>query len=112
MKKCLICGRENGDSARYCAGCGGTQFEYICPNCGTAFSGGAFCPECGVKAGTEPKHCPRCGRTYYTTACPECGYLEPGKACSFDDVNGQLKKPKVRRIHKRRTWLWVLGWIF
>ena len=57
-----------------CPACSGTEFINICPNCGTEFEIGMFCPRCGVKMGQREKICPRCGNHYFTNACGNCGF--------------------------------------
>lgn len=74
MKKCEYCGKTAPDSARFCSGCGASQFKTICENCGNEFSDGLYCPKCGVKAGQKAKICPNCDTEYYSNACPNCGY--------------------------------------
>jgi hypothetical protein len=107
MKICEFCGTANNDDAVKCSSCGGTGFKFKCNNCGTEFNEGNFCPKCGVKAGQEERVCPKCKTKYFTAACPTCGYI-PGndKQPSAASAPVQPEKPK------RKTWLWVLGWIF
>ena len=50
MKKCVNCGYENADSARFCENCGTTDFvsKKKCPQCNSAVKPEAkFCFECG-----------------------------------------------------------------
>ena len=103
MKVCKYCGTTNKDTAEACSSCGAKAFSHKCSNCGTVYDEGNFCPNCGVKAGAKPKKCPNCGREYYTNACPDCGYIKNG--------NG-YGQGVAEPVKKRRTWLWVLGWIF
>lgn len=105
MKVCKFCSAENDDSAKNCKSCGANEFKNKCENCGTLFEEGNFCPKCGVKIGEKAKVCPNCGAKYYSTACPDCGYTNVINRTSAADVPIQPKK-------KRKTWLWVLGWIF
>ena len=105
MKNCEFCGTSNIDAAEKCVSCGGTSFKYKCGNCGTEFKDGKFCPKCGVKAGQESRKCPVCHTEYYTNACPSCGYV-PGQTSGAGTVQQPPTQPK------RKTWLWVLGWIF
>ena len=106
MKICKFCDVENPDSVTTCTSCGGNEFKNKCGNCGTVFEDGNFCPKCGVKAGAKAKKCPVCGAEYYSTACPECGYIKNGRnAAGVNNITIQTVRP-------RRTWLWVLGWIF
>ena len=103
MKKCRYCGSEADDQAALCKSCGSHEFDSICSCCGTVISAGMYCPMCGTRVGTRPKTCPRCAERYRSAACPECGYTESQAAGSR-----AADKPEPRR----RTWLWVLGWIF
>ena len=115
MKVCAYCGTENLDNSVLCTNCGAHEFHNKCNNCGTVFSEGEYCPKCGVKAGQKPRTCPNCGREYYSNACPTCGYMqgerEPmnrSKTRATVSYSEQSTKP----TKKRKTWLWVLGWIF
>ena len=74
MKRCKYCGEPVDDRAMRCPACSGTGFINICPNCGTEFEIGMFCPRCGVKMGQREKICPRCGNHYFTNACGNCGF--------------------------------------
>lgn len=119
MKVCKFCGTESPDSASVCSSCGANEFTHKCENCGTEFDEGNFCPKCGVKAGAKAKKCPRCGAEYYSAACPDCGYINNN---NNNNVNTSgADRPTVIyadrvvqpvNVKKRRTWLWVLGWIF
>lgn len=132
MKVCKYCGAVAEDHAKSCSSCGGSAFKYRCENCGTVFEDGMYCPKCGVKAGRKPKKCPRCGAEYYSTACPECGFL-PGQNQAPPPVPNPNPNPNPNPYayqparpnyvpgqvpvqssppKKRKTWLWVLGWIF
>lgn len=102
MKKCVYCGAQSPDNVTECKSCSGREFHSICGNCSTVIESGNYCPMCGVRAGQTPDTCPRCGRQYYSNACPDCGYLPPYSASAVS--SGSAKT--------RRTWLWVLGWIF
>lgn len=104
MKVCKYCGTENDSSASVCSRCGANEFKYKCNNCGTIFEEGRYCPKCGIKEGTKAKYCPNCGTQYFTTACPNCGYT--GHKIPANPA------PVAQPQKKRKTWLWVLGWIF
>lgn len=106
MKICKYCGSENTDEAKTCASCGAKEFNYKCENCGTLLLDGNFCPKCGVKYGTKSKKCPRCGAEYYSNACPDCGYRNSNHG------NTSQAGMVANSIQKRKTWLWILGWIF
>lgn len=107
VKVCEFCGAENRDSATVCSSCGGNEFRHKCANCGTKLGEGNFCPKCGVKAGAKAKICPNCGAEYFSAACPDCGYIR--SAANTDSVYANEALQPVKR---RKTWLWVLGWIF
>ncbi|MBQ7654643.1 MAG: hypothetical protein IJS17_06180 [Clostridia bacterium] len=105
MKICKYCGSEAKDSQTACDSCGAKEFINKCENCGKVFEG-EFCSSCGVRAGQQAKRCPRCGTEYFTNACPDCGYI-PQSVQPVANTYQNDYYPK-----KRRTWLWVLGWIF
>lgn len=107
MKVCKYCGSESPDSATICSSCGANEFKHKCENCGTVFENGNFCPKCGVKAGAKAKKCPRCGAEYYSAACPDCGYTN-----SADNITVVYADAAPQPVKERKTWLWVLGWIF
>ena len=107
MKVCKFCGTESQNNSTVCSACGGKSFENKCENCGTLFSEGNFCPKCGVKIGVIAKKCPNCGAEYFSVACPECGYIKKER-----DANVDNEKADPRPVKKRKTWLWILGWIF
>lgn len=118
MKVCKFCGTKSPDSATVCSSCGANEFSYRCGNCGTEFDEGNFCPKCGVKVGAKAKKCPRCGAEYYSAACPDCGYIK-NNADNSDNADrptviyaDTVTQPVDQPVKKRRTWLWVLGWIF
>lgn len=106
MKVCKYCDLESPDSAAVCPACGASEFSYKCRNCGTVFDGGKFCPQCGVKVGTRAKKCPKCSNEYYSTTCPACGYTSTAKSAV------PYANAVVQPVKKRKTWLWILGWIF
>lgn len=114
MKVCKFCGSEIDNGVKFCGNCGANEFKYRCDNCGTAFDTGMYCPTCGVKAGRTAKICPTCGAEYYSYACPECGY-QPNAAKTVQPRTYAAQQPCVTQQpapKKRKTWLWVLGWIF
>ena len=105
MKICLFCGNETSDTASSCPSCGAGQFKTKCNNCGTVFEEGMYCPSCGVKAGEV------------AMTCPDCGYIPSAKqtnesAAPDFDPSVLLRYIPPMPAKKRRTWLWVLGWIF
>lgn len=119
MKVCKYCGAENENRANTCSSCGGNEFKWKCDNCKTVFEEGNYCPKCGVKAGTEAKKCPNCGAEYYSKACPDCGYTSETHQNSknatvvYVDTTTQIDTDAATQpVRKRKTWLWVLGWIF
>ena len=121
MKVCKYCGAVNADNANECSACGGKEFKHKCENCGTEFDNGLYCPKCGVKVGTTAKVCPKCGVKYFSNACPNCGYTAYKENTST--VNVQIERvyeqqntptynaQNTTTVPKRKTWLWVLGWI-
>ena len=116
MKVCKYCNSESENDAKFCASCGANDFSYKCDNCGTVYSEGLFCPKCGVKAGQEAKICPNCSTKYFSNACPNCGYNgEQKNTVTVEKPVKVVIKPTVEvaspSYKKRRTWLWVLGWI-
>ena len=119
MKVCSYCGTENPNNAVICENCGAHEFKHKCNNCGTIYAEGEYCPKCGVKAGQRPRVCPNCGREYYSNACPTCGYVKGGKETaevrrrqSAERSVSQSTRTSTKPAKKRKTWLWVLGWIF
>lgn len=106
MKVCKYCGSENADSKSVCGSCGAKEFNFKCENCGNVFDS-EFCPSCGVRAGQKAKKCPQCSKEYFSNACPDCGYVPTNSQPSVNTFENRFVPPK-----KRRTWLWVLGWIF
>lgn len=107
MKICSFCNTENKDAAVKCASCGGNSFKQKCDNCGTVFADGVHCPHCGVKVGEKAKTCPKCHKQYYSAACPDCGY-KPNSTPAAAPAGNYAPVAQT----KRKTWLWVLGWIF
>ena len=59
--------------------------------------------------------CPKCGREYFSNACPSCGYTRGGResATITSTERATTRRPSqpVKSVKKRKTWLWVLGWI-
>ena len=116
MKVCKYCGAESPDSASVCSACGASGFQNKCVNCGTIFEEGNYCPRCGVKVGAKIKTCPNCGAEYYSAACPSCGYIkkysssESTYASATQTAKAQAARPQP--VKKRRTGLWILGWLF
>lgn len=100
MKVCKFCGRQCENDTTICPSCGGSEYHNKCVNCGSLYDDGNYCPKCGVKANAKVRLCPQCGAEYYSAACPDCGYM-PSKSNAV-----------YQAAPKRRTWLWVLGWIF
>ena len=127
MKVCNYCGKSAEDNVNICESCGASDFSHKCPSCGTVYNTGNYCPKCGVQAGTKPKTCPKCGKEYFSNACPNCGYsdltivntgayAEPAQNYSdsqYSQYNQNTGYTVTQEpVKKRKTWLWVLGWIF
>ena len=115
MKVCEYCDTEWPDNVSVCSACGGNEFRHKCGNCGTVFDEGNFCPNCGVKAGEKAKKCPNCGKEYYSAACPDCGYTATKSAntgYTYGNTASSNVNVSAQTVKKRKTWLWVLGWIF
>ena len=111
MKVCTYCNATNDDDAKACTSCGGNSFKNKCGNCGTVFDSGLYCPKCGVKTGSIAKKCSNCGTEYFSNACPNCGYIS-GNNQNADNTTAVFPNVASQPIKKRKTWLWVLGWIF
>lgn len=66
--KCIYCGAEIPESARFCPACGKPVAD-ACPSCGAALpQGAAFCPECGKSVKVSDG-----GETAATNAAPAAG---------------------------------------
>ena len=98
-----------------------------CPSCGAEISSGKFCEFCGSQISSdmlrEQEHlnkqgCPKCGSTNIQIRRENQGEVRGksnkriihqtiafGKDCGYTWLPNGIQKP-------RRTWLWVLGWIF
>lgn len=110
MKVCTYCNTVNDDKAKTCISCGGNTFKNKCENCGTIFDEGLYCPKCGVKVGSIAKKCPSCGTEYFSNACPNCGHVDRENQ-SYVNPSIVSENETSQPIKKRKTWLWVLGWI-
>lgn len=76
--KCLNCGEELPDNAKFCLNCGEKVQKQennmvLCPECGKLVVKGKFCLECGHKFVSNT--CLKCGSTLPDNAkfCLECG---------------------------------------
>ncbi len=112
MKICSFCNTENEDSAVQCISCGANSFKHKCNNCGTEFTDGVHCPHCGVKVGQQARICPKCHTQYYSNACPTCGFVPNNSPANHTGQPVRSVQPVQPVKPKRKTWLWVLGWIF
>ena len=98
-----------------------------CPNCGAEISGGKFCEFCGTQLSAEmikeqeqlnKQGCPKCGSTNVTFRRENSGeYQEKNKKVVVHKTIGLCKDcgntwTTNDPQKKRKTWLWVLGWIF
>ncbi len=90
MKVCKHCNTECDLSVSVCPSCGGVSFNNKCPNCGSIYEVGNFCPICGVKANAVEKECPNCGTRYFSVACPSCGYIK-------DNQKSNTQNPSITR---------------
>lgn len=114
MRICSYCGTDNPDNAVTCTSCGAHEFKHKCNNCGNIYTDEIICPKCGIKAGQKSRICPKCGREYYSSACPTCGYIKGSNktdTSTFSVGNSTISQPP-KTLKKRKTWLWVLGWLF
>ncbi len=101
-----------------------------CPNCGAEIESGKFCEYCGAQLSSEQireqelinkEGCPKCGSSNVSFSREKQGEFK-GKNSSFVVRNtiGLCKDcgytwtvtGKDSENPKRKTWLWVLGWIF
>lgn len=64
-------------------------------------------PNVALKQGQKQKKCPNCGAEYFSAACPDCGYTNKTGNTTVVYAN-----TATQPVKKRKTWLWVLGWIF
>lgn len=112
MKICNFCNTENEDSAVQCISCGANSFKHKCNNCGTEFTDGVHCLHCGVKVGQQARICPKCHTQYYSNACPTCGFVPNNSPANHTGQPFRSVQPVQPVKPKRKTWLWVLGWIF
>ena len=110
MKVCKYCETQSQDNVSVCPGCGASDFMQRCPNCSTVYDG-IFCPNCGVRAGARAKRCPNCGASYFSQACPDCGYVKNAVNAPYPTSTFTTRAP-AQPAKPRKTWLWVLGWIF
>ena len=84
------------------------------------------CPHCGAHLKVDPSNkqatCEHCGaalliddevqRVQYDNA-EEAGYkFEKGRQRAHAEANQTRQAPQSQPTKKRRTWLWVLGWLF
>lgn len=75
-EKCLKCGAEMAEGAKFCPECGEKNLgvgKTACVKCGAAVDLNAkFCPDCGAAMTAV---CPKCGASLKAKAkfCPECG---------------------------------------
>ncbi|MGI6020188.1 MAG: Ltp family lipoprotein [Lachnospiraceae bacterium] len=101
-----------------------------CPNCGADTEGGKFCEFCGSQIPYDmlreqeqlkKSGCPKCGSTNINFTRENQGEVR-GKnskriihqTVGFCKDCGATWYPsdQTEPVKKRRTWLWVLGWIF
>lgn len=118
--KCPSCGAEIGND-KFCQYCGSQvtmemkkEQEYVnkdgCPKCGS--SNVSFSREKQGEvlgnAGSAVVHAT-------VGVCHDCGYTWSTAGQAFNTNNKSMSDNTVlnqKPVKKRRTWLWVLGWIF
>lgn len=103
-----------------------------CRNCGAEIKiGSKYCDYCGAAITSNmikeqetlnKKGCPKCGSTNITFEREDQGVIsdKKGKAilratigvCKDCGYTWQTAKATAELPRKRRTWLWVLGWLF
>jgi hypothetical protein len=98
-----------------------------CPNCGAEIESGKFCEFCGAQLSTEmlkeqeqlnKQGCPKCGSTNVSFRRENQGELQgKNKKVVVHQTVGLCKDcgytwTTTEAPKKRKTWLWVLGWIF
>ena len=92
-----------------------------CPNCGAEVSGG-FCSFCGSQISaetTQKASCGKCGSTNITFKRENQGEIRGKKAkrivhrtVGYCKDCGNTWYTSEDTPKRRKTWLWVLGWIF
>ncbi|MBQ6268451.1 MAG: YgiT-type zinc finger protein [Clostridia bacterium] len=98
-----------------------------CPNCGAEIENAKFCEFCGSQVTAEMQ---RAQEQINKTGCPKCGSSNIAfRRENQGEVRGKKSKQIIHRTvgyckdcgetwytdnepKKRKTWLWVLGWIF
>ena len=98
-----------------------------CPNCGAEIENSNYCEYCGSQITSEMK---QEQEKLNKTGCPKCGSTNVSfKRENQGEVKGKNSKQVIHRTvglcndcgatwyadsaqKKRKTWLWVLGWIF
>lgn len=98
-----------------------------CPNCGAEIESGKFCEFCGAQLSTEmlkeqeqlnKQGCPKCGSTNVSFRRENQGEIQgKNKKVVVHQTVGLCKDcgytwTTTEAPKKRKTWLWVLGWIF
>lgn len=100
-----------------------------CPNCGAEIKeGSSFCEYCGSSITADMKRnqeyvnkagCPKCGSSNITFNREKQGEVKGKKGSAVVRATvgmckdcGHTWHVQAEPIKKRKTWLWVLGWIF
>ena len=117
MKKCIECGRELADAAKFCTFCGKDQSvplpqggsADVCVKCGNILKEGAlFCSACGTKRQEAPMEekkenkCIKCGREFSepTSFCPDCGAKQVKIYTEVFERNGLSEADFLNNINR------------
>lgn len=106
--KCLNCGAELGNEAKFCTECG-TKVEerkdiIYCENCGNPMSKGSlFCSECGTKVGDNSLEKEENKEKKDIPKCPNCNAeLEVGSLfCT--ECGAKIEKSNKKKTTKKET---------
>lgn len=108
-KRCLTCGFDAKQEAKFCPRCGGNQFQapaVQCPVCGAVVPQSQYCAHCGAdlhNPGAQVWHnCAGCGNPVHITYtnCTHCG------APNLPPV--QPRRPAQSQPKKKRNGAWAL----
>ncbi len=111
MKKCIKCGVEYEDDARFCPKCGEPlQAENVCQKCGKPITvEDVFCRYCGHKIEKEYR-CEKCNAVLNEGAkfCPECGTKVENPVVS----NKNVSKAKSNTVSSNNLMNKIVFFIF